>query len=463
MKDPPLSAPVFSVFMKKGHHATKPGSIEGTVHRKLALLAILTALFLPVPGIGESGKGRAVTFAVGGAPAELDVWEEIAREFTDRTGTPVNLLRQPTDTGLRRQGLVMAMNARKQDPDLFLMDVAWLAQFAASGWLAPLDGLPGIGSCPSPDAFFPRILELADHWRGRLVALPLYIDGGLLYFRKDLLERYGYEGPPATWEKLLRASRKIQNEMRKTRPDFFAFVWQGAQYEGLICDFLEFAGADGGIVAKPDGTLVVDTPENRKALRFMRDLIHRHRVSPPSTYTGMKEEEVRLFFQEGNALFERNWPYALALHREAGSPVRDVTGIAPLPSFRPGRSVSTLGGWHIGISAYTDAPEESRMLLCFLTSYEIQKRLALRLGWNPGRRDVYDDPELLARMPHLRSLRSVFETARPRPILPYYTPLSEILQRHLNAVLAGKVSPEDALAAAQREMRMAASRYRRAR
>lgn len=432
------------------------------MYRTITLLAILTTLFLPVPGTAETGK-RAVTFAVGGAPAELDVWEEITREFTDRTGIPVRLLRQPTDTGLRRQELVMAMKAGKSDPDLFLMDVAWLAQFAASGWLAPLDDLSGIGSCPSPDAFFPRILELADHWRGRLVALPLYVDGGLLYYRKDLLERYGYEGPPHTWKELLDASRKIQRELRKTRPGFFAFAWQGAQYEGLICDFLEFAGADGGIVADPDGTVIVNTPENRKALGFMHDLIHRHRVSPPSTYTEMKEEEVRLFFQEGNALFERNWPYAFALHREAGSPVREVTGIAPLPSFRPGRNVSTLGGWHIGISARTDAPKESRKLLCFLTSYELQKQLALRLGWNPGRRDVYDDPELLARMPHFRSLRSVFETARPRPILPYYTPLSEILQRHLNAALAGKETPAEALAAAQREMQRVASRYGRAR
>jgi len=433
------------------------------VHRKIALLAVLATLFCTGSITAETAGKRPVTLAVGGAPAELDAWEEIAREFSGRTGIPVRLLRQPTDTGLRRQGLVLAMKARKEDPDLFLMDVAWLAQFAASGWLAPLDGPDGAGSCLSPDAFFPRILDLADRWEGRLVALPIYVDGGLLYYRKDLLARFGYAAPPSTWEELLQISRNIQKETRKTRPGFFAFVWQGAQYEGLVCNFLEFAGADGGIRVDRRGRVIVDTPENRKALSFMRDLIHRHRISPPSTYTGMKEEEVRLFFQEGNALFERNWPYALALHREAGSPVREATGIARLPAFRPGRGVSTLGGWHIGISAWTDAPAESRELLCFLTSYELQKRIALRLGWNPGRKDVYDDPELLDRMPHLRNLRSVFEAARPRPILPYYTPLSEILQRHLNAALAGESSPEEALAAAEREMQRTASRYRRGR
>lgn len=429
------------------------------MHRWSALLALSALLLLPAVR-GAAGEGRTITFAVGGAPAELDAWETIVREFTERTGVPVELLRQPTDTALRRQGLVVALSARKADPDVFLMDVAWLAQFAASGWLAPLDGAAGAKGCPDPAAFFPRIVELVDTFDGRVVALPLYVDGGLLYYRKDLLDRFGVRGPPGTWDELLRVSLRVQQEVRRTRPGFYGFAWQGAQYEGLVCNFLEFAGADGGFVAGADGTLAVDTPANRNALGFMRDLIHRHGVSPPSTFTTMKEEETRRFFQEGNALFARNWPYAFSLHREAGSPVRDATEIAALPAFVPGRNVSTLGGWHVGMSAHSDAPAESMELICFLTSYEVQKKLALRLGWNPGRRDVYEDPELLARMPHFRELRHVFETARPRPILPYYTQLSEILQRHLSAALAGRASPGEALAAAQREMRRVVSRYR---
>jgi multiple sugar transport system substrate-binding protein len=433
------------------------------MHRWPALAAFLVLLLLPPAAHGAAGERRPITFAVGGAPAELDAWEAIVREFTERTGIPVDLLRQPTDTALRRQGLVVALAARKTDPDVFLMDVAWLAQFAASGWLAPLDGAAAEGGGPDPAAFFPRIVELVDTFDGRLVALPLYVDGGLLYYRRDLLDRFGVEGPPGTWEELLRVSLRVQREMRRDRPGFYGFAWQGAQYEGLVCNFLEFAGADGGFVEGADGSLGVDTPANRRALAFMRDLIHTHGVSPPSTFTTMKEEEVRRFFQEGNALFARNWPYAYPLHREAGSPVRDATAIAALPAFVPGRGVSTLGGWHVGVSAFSDAPRESMALIRFLTSYEVQKKLALRLGWNPGRTDVYEDPELLARMPHLRELRRVFDTARPRPILPYYTQLSEILQRRLSAALAGRAAPAEALAAAEREMRRVVSRYRQAR
>jgi multiple sugar transport system substrate-binding protein len=252
----------------------------------------------------------------------------------------------------------------------------------------------------------------------------------------------------------------VQAGERPANSGFFAFVWQGAQYEGLICNFLEFAGSDGSFTVK-DGSVSVDTPGNRKALRFMHDLIHRHGVSPPNTYTEMKEEEVRRFFQGGNALFERNWPYAFALHEEEGSAVRGKIAIAPVPSFAPGRSVSTLGGWHVGISRFSDAKTESYRLLCFLTSYEVQKKMALHLGWNPGRRDVYEDRDVLERMPHFRKLRTAFENARPRPIVPYYSQLSEILQRHLNAALSGKSSPGEALATAQKQMQAIVSRYHR--
>ncbi|MBK5094497.1 MAG: ABC transporter substrate-binding protein [Deltaproteobacteria bacterium] len=427
---------------------------------RIALLAFLAA-WMPLASQGsEPGESKTITFSVGGGAVEFDFWEQLMRDFQAETGIDVELMRKPMDTGLHRQSLVVPLSTRKSDPDVFLMDVAWLAQFAASRWLTPLGPYLAKGGCGDRNAFFPHILALADTYEGDLVALPVFIDGGLLYYRTDLLRKYGLGDPPRTLDELLRYAQKVQKGERLGNPGFFAFVWQGAQYEGLICDFLEFAGSDGSFTVK-DGSVSVDTPENRKALRFMHDLIHLYGVSPPNTYTEMKEEEVRRFFQGGNALFERNWPYAFALHEAEGSPVRGKTAIAPVPSFTPGHSVSTLGGWHVGISRFSDAKTESYRLLCFLTSYEVQKKMALHLGWNPGRKDVYDDPAVLDRMPHFRNLRAVFENARPRPIVPYYTQLSEILQRHLNAALSGKSPPGEALATAQKQMQAIVSRYHR--
>ncbi len=408
------------------------------------------------------GCGRqeenVITFAVGGAPSELDFWEALAAEFETKTGTKVDLLRQPTDTDLRRQGLVTSLKSKKSDPDAFLMDVAWLAQFAASDWLEPLDEQLGASGLDT-DAFFEKVVRLSDRHEGRLVALPVYVDGGLLYFRKDLLERYGFKEPPETWPDLVETCLKVQAEMRKTNPGFFGFVWQGAQYEGLICNWLEIAGSNGGGFTMQGEAFVLNTAENRQATQFMHDLIHTYAISPPNTYTEMKEEEVRMFFQQGNALFERNWPYAWSLHQADDSEIKGKVGIAGLPHFPGNEGVSTLGGWHIGISKHSDAKETTFAFLEFVLSYETQKRLALTLGWNPGRRDVYTDEDVLEKLPHFRSLRNVFENLHPRPILPYYTLISDVLQRRLNAALSTKISVEEALATSEQEIQKIVQRY----
>jgi trehalose/maltose transport system substrate-binding protein len=425
---------------------------------RILFRALCAAGVLLAAAAGGATAGN-LTFAVGGAPAEFDQWERVVREFEATTGIDVELLRQPTDTDLRRQALVVPLLARKGSPDVFLMDVAWVAQFAASGWLEPLDPYLGRDGCAGRDAFFPRMIDRVDRWSGAVVALPVYVDGGLLYYRKDLLKKYGLPGPPRTWEELVRYATLVQRGERSAHPRFYGFVWQGAQYEGLVCDFLEFAGPGGGLRVR-DGVVTVDTPANRRALGFMRALIGKYRVSPPNSYTDMREEEVRTVFQEGDALFERNWPYALALHERDRSPVRGRTGIAPLPGWKPGGGISSLGGWHAGISRYSDAKAQSAKFLCYLVSERTQRELATRLGWNPGRRDLYADAELLATRPHLRELGDVLADARPRPVLPYYSQLSEVLQRHLNDALAGTATPGQALSSAQREMQAIVSRYR---
>ncbi len=346
------------------------------------LIFFITAV---VVVFGCSGGGDSqLTIAVGGAPAEIEFWERLIGDFEKETGIDVAIKRQVTDTDLRRQELFLALKSEQSDPDVFLMDVVWLPQFAASGWLLPLDDYL-TGSGINSKHFFERVIDLADRYRGRLMALPVYVDGGLLYYRKDLLINYGYDDPPEQWSHLLDCAARIQEEERKKTPEFYGFVWQGAQYEGLICTFLEFAASNGGGILDSAGAVIVDSPENIAALQLMRDLIHGADISPPNTYTEMKEEEVRMFFQQGKALFERNWPYAWSLHQRDESPVAGKIGIAPLPHFDDGHSVSTLGGWHIGISKFSDARPEAWNLVEYIVSYETQKKLTLNLGWNPGR------------------------------------------------------------------------------
>jgi len=419
----------------------------------------LVIFFVSILVMGCARKEEGVvTFSVGGAPNELEFWEGLTSEFENQTGIKVDILRQPTDTDQRRQGLVISLKSKKNDPDVFLMDVAWIAQFAASNWLDVLDDHARKDSMDL-EVFFSKVVNLADRYKGALIALPVYVDGGLLYYRKDLLERYGIKKPPETWEELIEYSIKVQEDIRKTNPNFYGFVWQGAQYEGLICNFLEFAVSNGGGIIFKDNKVLLNIPENIEAARLMNELITKYKISPPSTFTEMKEEEVRAYFELGNALFERNWPYAWSLHQSQDSSVRGKVGIAKLPHFKSGKSVSTLGGWHIGISKYSDAKELSWEFVKFVTSYNTQKRLAMELGWNPGRVDIYGDREALRKLPHFASLRDVFVNAHPRPLLPYYTQISDVLQRYINAVLAGVLSPEAALLSAEKEAQKIVERY----
>ncbi|MDN5278936.1 MAG: trehalose/maltose transport system substrate-binding protein [Clostridiales bacterium] len=388
-----------------------------------------------------------MTFMVGGAPNELAFFEKILASYTVDTGVPVTLIRQSTDSAQRKQGILLSLRGQQTNPDVMLVDVGWIGQIAASGWLEPLEKYD-----IDKNVFFQSVIELADTYENKLIGLPLYIDGGLLYYRKDLLAENGFSAPPSTWAELRDMSERIVPRQKAQNPNFWGYVWQGAQYEGLTCNSLEFFTSAGGGFFVGTATPVIDQQANVTALQFMRDLLHKQPISPPNTFTDMKEEEVRLFFHNSNALFERNWPYAWGLHNADDSPIKGQVGMAPLPGFKKGQSASTLGGWHIVMSKYSDMKSESASLIKYLTSARVQKQLSLKLGWNPGRSDIYDDAELLKANPALQNLKQVFKNAVPRPVIPYYSSVSQILQKHINATLADRVPAEQALKQAQIEV-----------
>lgn len=422
---------------------------------KKRIFAPMAAVLLALGACAK--KEPQLVFSVGGAPNEVELWESLASRFTSEKGIKISIVRQPTDSDQRRQGVLVPLKAAKPDPDVFLADIAWLPQLAASGWL---EDLGPYASSDGTDlkAFWPNVVDQADRQKGgALAALPVYVDAGLLYYRTDLLKKYGFKAPPSAWDELRAMALKIQAGERGSDPGFYGFVWQGAQYEGLVCDFMEFASYG----EKALDFSKLDSPVNAAALTFMRDAVAKDKFSPPNTYTEMKEEEVRTFFQEGHAAFERNWPYALGLHQQEGSPVKGKVGIAPIPRRAGGVSVSALGGWHIAVSKFSDDKKGAWEFVRFVTSREVQKELALKLGWNPARMDVYKDKDVLKAYPHFASLGEIFRNAYPRPGLPYYTQLSAILQRHLNAALSGAAEPKAALKAAQAEVSSAEERYRR--
>ncbi len=416
--------------------------------RLIKHICLAIALILTIVSCARQEK--KLTIVLGGAPSEVKYLESLIGDFSRKSGTEVSVIRQPTDSDQRRQGLLIPLKAGEADPDVFLMDVVWVGQFAASGWLLPLQEYMKEDGFDS-SIFFSSVFDRADTFRGAVVALPVYVDTGIMFYRKDILDKYGLD-LPANWLGLIDIARKVQEKERSSNGAFYGYVWQGAQYEGLVCNFIEISSAYGGCIINENGKVSLKSPENIAALEQMIALISDNGISPPNTFTEMKEEESRIFFQNGNALFERNWPYAWRLHESDGSPVKGKTGIMPLPVGPSGHRASALGGWHVGISRSSDLPEEAWELVKFLVSREVQRSLCLELGWNPGRKDLYEDPDIAARIPHIAVLKTAFESSVARPSAPFYTHISEIVQKYINAALSRNMTAQEALSAAQKEV-----------
>ncbi len=347
----------------------------------------------------------------------------------------------PSSTDEQHQFYVINLDSRSADFDVLSLDVIWVPEFARAGWLRDLTG---ILAGAEQQAFFPGPIE-AVTYGGRLFALPWYIDAGLLYYRKDLLMKYD-RPVPKTWQELVQTAQVVTTQEKNV----YGFLWPGRQYEGLVCNVLEFLWSNGG-EAFDKGRPVLDSPQNIEALTFMRDLIGKYGVTPPSVTTAA-EETTRNIFGSGRALFMRNWPYAWNIFERQGSPIRGKVGVAALPSFPGHEGASTLGGWQLGVNRYSRNPEAAERLVRFLTSPSAQKFLALHVGYRPTRKALYEDQQLLSEQPFIAELYGVFMKARPRPVTPYYPMLTQVLQPELSAAITGIKEPAEALATAQKQI-----------
>jgi multiple sugar transport system substrate-binding protein len=347
----------------------------------------------------------------------------------------------PSSSDEQHQFYATNLEAGSSDFDVFSLDVIWVPSFARAGWLREVGHLL---PAAERDDFFPGPVE-AVQYRDRWFALPWYIDAGLLYYRKGLLEKYGFR-PPRTWPELVQAAQAVLGKEK----GIYGFLWQGKQYEGLVCNVLEYMGSNGGRVFQK-GRAVIDSPENQEALGFMRDLIVKYRVSPPLV-TSAVEETTRNIFGNGGALFMRNWPYAWGLLQREGSPVRGKIGIAPLPFFPGGKSAPTLGGWQLGLNRHSRHPREAEKLLIFLASSSSQRFLALSVGYHPTRKSLYRDRDLADAQPLLPRLYGIFREAIPRPVTPYYLMITQVLQPEFSAALSGIKSPGQALRSARKQV-----------
>jgi multiple sugar transport system substrate-binding protein len=413
----------------------------------LQLLPLALLWLLPViVGCSTSQEGRrdgtVIVFKHGKIAGNPEPLRRLLDRFEqENPGIKVKDETLPSSTDEQHQFYVINLEGKSADLDVLSMDVIWVQEFRRAGWLRDVSHLLAPGE---ENAFFPGPVQ-AVTYEDKLYAVPWYIDAGLLYYRKDILEKYGRR-VPRTWQELADTAKYITEREK----DLYGFIWQGKQYEGLVCNVLEYFWSNGGDVLR-NGRAVIDSPQNIKALTFMHDLIAKYAITPPLVMTAI-EESTRHLFGSGKALFMRNWPYAYNIFQRPGSAVRGKVGVAALPSFPGQRPASTLGGWQLGVSRFSRNEEAAEKLVWFLTSPSAQKELARTVGYKPARKSLYKDPDLLREQPFITSLYGIFLKARPRPVTPYYMMITQVMQPEFSAAISGIKRPEDALASVQKQV-----------
>lgn len=391
---------------------------------------------------------KKLTISCGASGIEREVCLSGTAAWSRRSGIPVEIFSTPNESNDRLVLYAQLLAAKSADVDVFQIDIIWPALLARH--------LLDLSQAVPPDErarFLPRTME-ATLVAGKLVALPWFVDAGVLYYRKDLLEKYGRK-VPETWEELGEtAKRVVAGERAAGNRLLKGYVFQGRAYEGLTCNALEWiASHGGGSLVDSSGRLTVD---NRRAVAAL-DLI----ASWMGTIVGegvltYGEEEARGAFQSGNSVFMRNWPYAWPLVASPESALHDKVGLALLPKGdRGGGHDSTLGGQALAVSAYTAAPKEAIELAKFLTGLEQQKMRALRAGYNPTRTALYDDPELAKKNPHLGLLKAALDESVARPALRVgarYNRLSADFAGAVHDILAGRSGAAQRLSRLERRV-----------
>jgi multiple sugar transport system substrate-binding protein len=398
------------------------------------LMLVLTACGGPDEGGGGGGGGAQgtgpITFVAGKDtsgkyPAIIKKWN------ATHPDQQVKLLELPEAADAQRSQFVTNLQAKSDTYDVMGIDVIWTAEFAKSGWLLALDE----SQFPVADMLKPAVDT--GRFEGKLWAMPYDTNGGLLFYRKDILDKAGKEAPKTFDELKALCPVAKQNGMD-------CYAGQFAKYEGLTVNFAEAVQAAGGELMTDNGTKAALGAPAIEGLTFLANGFKDGEIPKPAiTY---KEEESRRAFMSGKLMFLRNWPYVYGLANESdpANKVKGKVGIAPLPGLT-GAGSSSLGGLNFAVSAFSKKQQTAVEFIKLATNEENAKEMVGLTGNAPAWNALYDDPELVKKFPFLPTLKEGMQTAKPRPVTPYYQEVTTAIQEEAYAALQGQKAPDQAV------------------
>ena len=399
----------------------------------LVVITFTVSTLLGVSTLARQADSVSILMPAPFADATAELVRTFNKEHEGRIH--LNVIRGPLETESISDLAISSLLLGDTPFDGLLMDVTWVSKYAKAGWLSPLDDY---FTDQDIAALAPGASE-GNHAEGALQRWPLTSDIGLLYWRTDLMDE-----PPRTPQDLEPISRTLQASGQVP----FGYVWQGRQYEGLSCVFLEIMDGFGGEWYAPQTSAIgLDEPAGTAAATWLQHLIESG-ISPRAV-TNYAESESLQSFKSGESAFMRNWPYAWAELQKDDSPVKGKVGITTMVAESNQRPAATIGSWGLSLLKGSEHPQSTIEAIKYLTNEQSQRYLYTNFGYTPTQAALFNDEQLTRTHPSLVAIGEALPFARARPQTPLYAQMSDVLQRNLSSALTGVTPPSAAMDQAQ--------------
>lgn len=361
--------------------------------------------------------------------------ESILKFETENPKIRINLVELPDNTNEKYEIISSKLALKDGSVDIIDSDVTWPAIFVSSGWIEPLD------------RYFSKE-ELAEHFTSsieaakigeKLYGIPYRFDSGLIFYRKDLLDKYGFN-IPKSYDELIAISKTIT----ANEPNLYGYSGSWKNFEGLTCNYIEMLWASGGdFTFDEKGVIQFDQKTAYNALKTMTDLIYKYKLSPVESTT-FTSGDVRKLFAEGQLLFMRDWPAGWSVINGSDSKVRTLVGAMPIPkNHELGESPGTYGGWQYMVSKHSKHKTAAVKFIKFMTSNEEQKRTFMAYSYLPSKSELYYDKDIQEKIPFALELSEYFNTAKTRPRVDNYDDITFIIQNEVYKTLHNEQTPEE--------------------
>jgi multiple sugar transport system substrate-binding protein len=360
---------------------------------------------------------------------------------------PVNLPFSNFSTNERKELLTRSLRSKSEKLDIFAVDVIWVPRFAK--WCEPLDSYFSEEEKQRlvPDALKSCVYEKT------LVAMPMYMDVGLMYYRWDIIRTL----PDAaaiekrlqesiTWDELGR----LRNRLGYKNKPFFLFP--AKDFEGLVCFYLELAvGYNPKFLESK--TIQVTSPASKKALQMMVNYVNDG--TTPSEVTDFDEFHSNTYMLDHNAIFLRSWEDLVQNFRTAYSDTAKLRYIAkaPLPHFEERPFTSVFGGWNFMISKSSTKKAAAIEFIKFYQRESTQRMIFERMGYLPAIKSVYEDTAFVHTHADIPFFRTIIRHGFHRPALVEYTRVSDIISHFAQLAIKRELSVDEALARADEMIR----------